>query len=142
MCEYSNATKEQSSADEPKKFKHKDGEIYLLRGYTGILFQGTYYTLVAYSPADENMSHQVYFRTEGHFASSFKEIKEEYEYQWLLKDRTSYGFYSNLAFFGHYETEEYAQQRWEDSAGLDYLLDHNQWCLIKIEESKRLRSIK
>ena len=124
----------------PKRYKHKDGAIYTLKGYVGLPFEGYNYILVAYSPEDKNREHEVYFRTQGHFAESFKEVKEEYEYQWLEKNKATGSFSRSLAFRGEFETEEYALVRFKRDAFED-MIDWREYELIKIEETKRVRNV-
>lgn len=121
--------------DESKRYKHKDGGIYILRGYVGTAFDGNNYTLVAYSPEDENSKHEVYFRTQAHFNSAFKEVKEEYEYQWLILNKESNKYYHTLAFYGDYATENSVLERFKRWIEIDYTKNQ----LVKIEETKRLK---
>ena len=77
---------------------------------------------------------------QGHFASAFKEIKPEYEYQFLLRNKKTGSFSRNLAFYGNFETEEYAPERFRQES-IQNMEDWQEFDLIKIEETKRLRNV-
>ena len=81
-----------------------------------------------------------YVRTVEHFHNSFKEIKPEYEYQWLLKSKEHGDYSSSLAFYGKYETEEYALERLKKEA-FESMIDWQEYDLVKIRETKRLRNV-
>ena len=63
-------------------YKHKDGGVYEVLGYCNTYVDGVTLNLVAYRPKGGVAR---YVRTVEHFHNSFKEIKPEFEYQWLAK---------------------------------------------------------
>ena len=118
-------------------YKHKDGGIYEVLGYCNTYVDGVTLNLIAYRPKGGITR---YVRTVEHFHNSFKEIKPVYEYQWLIRNKKTKEFYSSLAFYGEYETEEYALERLKIES-FEYLIDWQDYDLVKIEETKRLRDV-
>ena len=118
-------------------YKHKDGGIYEVLGYCNTYVDGVTLNLIAYRPKSGITR---YVRTVEHFHNSFKEIKPEYEYQWLLKSKEHGDYRSTLAFYGKYETEEYAQERLKKE-DFESMIDWQEYDLVKIRETKRLRDV-
>ena len=83
------------SSSLPVYYKHKDGGIYEFIGFCSTYVDGVTLNLVAYRPKGGVTK---YVRTVEHFHNSFKEIKPEYEYQWLIRNKKTKEFYSSLAF--------------------------------------------
>ena len=118
-------------------YKHKDGGVYEFIGFCSTYVDGVTLNLVAYRPKGGITR---YVRTVEHFHNSFKEIKPEYEYQWLLKSKESKDYRKTLAFYGSYETEEYALERLKKES-FEHMIDWQDYDLVKIRETKRLRDV-
>ena len=118
-------------------YKHKDGGIYEVLGYCNTYVDGVTLNLIAYRPKSGITR---YVRTVEHFHNSFKEIKPEYEYQWLLKSKEHGDYRSTLAFRGDFEIEEYAPERFRRES-IQNMEDWQEYDLVKIRETKRLRDV-
>ena len=121
----------------PTYYRHKDGGVYEFIGFCSTYVDGVTLNLVAYRPKGDVTR---YVRTVEHFHNSFKQINPEYEYQWLIRNKKTKEFNPSLAFYGEYETEEYALERLKKEA-FEYLIDWQDYDLVKIEETKRLRNV-
>ena len=128
------------SSEIPVYYKHKDGGIYEVLGYCNTYVDGVTLNLIAYRPKGDVVR---YVRTVEHFHNTFKEIKPEYEYQWLLKSKEHGDYRSTLAFYGSYETEEYALERLErlKNESFEQMIDWQDYDLVKIQDTKRLRDV-
>ena len=127
------------SSETPVYYKHKDGGIYEVLGYCNTYVDGVTLNLIAYRPKGDVVR---YVRTVEHFHNSFKEIKPEYEYQWLLKGKKPKHWHirSTLAFRGDFEIEEYAPERFRRES-IQNMEDWQEYDLVKIRETKRLRDV-
>ena len=91
-------------------YKHKDGGVYEVLGYCDTYVDGVTLNLIAYK---QKGGVTRYVRTVEHFHNSFKGIKPEYEYQWLAKNRASGEYCNRLIFYGDFETEQNASERFK-----------------------------
>ena len=125
------------SSGAPVYYRHKDGGVYEFIGFCSTYVDGVTLNLVAYKPKSGNTR---YVRILEHFHSSFKEIKPEFEYQWLAKNRISGNYHNRLLFYGDFETEENAYERFRRESFED-MIDFNEYDLVKIEETKSLKDV-
>lgn len=112
-------------------------DIYIYQGSTTCLFGGIIHVLVIFIQEGKS---DLRFMTTENFFKNFKQVKDEYEYQYLIMNKSTNEIKQTLAFSAAFETEEYAENRFKHEC-MESCLDWREYSLIKIEETKRLRRV-